>query len=644
MAKVTGLNIALATVLFAQLNCAVLADDSSKKAKIDNLKPMHAFVYRDTDDLLAIGVNAKRARSKKAPLKLKYEPSDTDSGKLNWQPWQDSLFEKAKKENKFILLDLEAVWCHWCHVMEEKTYGDPQVVKIIEEKFIPVKVDQDSRPDLSHKYEDYGWPATIIFDSNGQEIVKRSGYIRPERMLRLLNAIVKDPSPEEGQPEKISFSEQSALSKSLKDELIKRHVNGYDSKYGAWGRFHKFLDWDSCEYSMELGLAGDKMAEERARNTLVGQLNLIDPEWGGVYQYSTDGDWKHPHFEKIMQMQAENLRIYSIGYSLYKDKRFLQAAKDIARYLNTFLSSPEGAFYTSQDADLEPGKHSAGYFELKDKARRSKGIPRIDKHVYARENGWAINGMTNLYMATGERIYLERAIKAANWVIKNRTIDGGGFKHDRLDKAGPYLGDNLAMGRAFISLYAATADRQWLKKAEKVAQFIDAHFKNPGQDAGYLTADYASSKVARPEPLADQNSMLARFLNLTYHYTGNEKYKTMAARAMRYLATPEIAKRRKILVAGPLIADWELSRSPQHVTIVGSKKDSSAKALYIAALQSPAIYRRIEWYDKAEGKLPNTDVEYPDLKKAAAFSCGEGICSSPKYSPEEIIQLFTKKM
>ena len=344
MAKVPGLKIALATVLLTQFNCVALADDSSSKAKADNFKPMHAFVYRDTEDLLAAGVAGKNPTSKKIPLEIKYDQTDSHSGKLKWQSWDDSLFEKAKKENKFVLLDLEAVWCHWCHVMEEKTYGDPQVVKIIKEKFIPVKVDQDSRPDLSHKYEDYGWPATIIFDSDGRAIVKRSGYIRPERMIRLLNAIIKDPSPEESETEKVSFSDKSALSKELKDELIKRHVKGYDSKYGAWGRFHKFLDWDSCEYSMELGLTGDKDAAVRARKTLLGQLNLIDPQWGGVYQYSTEGDWDHPHFEKIMQMQAENLRLYSIGYSLYKDKRFLKAAKDIAKYLNTFLSSPDGGF------------------------------------------------------------------------------------------------------------------------------------------------------------------------------------------------------------------------------------------------------------------------------------------------------------
>src|SRR4030095_9070933 len=99
---------------------------------------------------------------------------------LTWQSWSDGLFEKARRENKFILLDLEAVWCHWCHVMEETTYRDSKVLSLLQSRYLPVKVDQDSRPDLANRYLNYGWPATVIFDPDGTEIVKRRGYIEPE--------------------------------------------------------------------------------------------------------------------------------------------------------------------------------------------------------------------------------------------------------------------------------------------------------------------------------------------------------------------------------------------------------------------------------------------------------------------------------
>ncbi|MGH8677774.1 MAG: DUF255 domain-containing protein, partial [Burkholderiales bacterium] len=105
-------------------------------------------------------------------LLLAVLPSHAFAGP-NWQPWSDAVFERAKRENRFVLLDLEAVWCHWCHVMERETYHDPAVMGLLDQHYIAVKVDQDARPDLSRRYENYGWPATIVFGPDGREIVKR---------------------------------------------------------------------------------------------------------------------------------------------------------------------------------------------------------------------------------------------------------------------------------------------------------------------------------------------------------------------------------------------------------------------------------------------------------------------------------------
>ena len=116
-------------------------------------------------------------------------------GQLAWQPWSDAVFASAKASHRLVLLDLEAVWCHWCHVMDATTYSNPAVMRILRSKYITVKADQDSRPDLSNRYEDYGWPATIVFDADGHEIAKRRGYLPPEMMLSLLRAIVDDPTP-----------------------------------------------------------------------------------------------------------------------------------------------------------------------------------------------------------------------------------------------------------------------------------------------------------------------------------------------------------------------------------------------------------------------------------------------------------------
>lgn len=555
---------------------------------------------------------------------------------VKWESWSDEVFQRAAREKKCVILDLEAVWCHWCHVMDEKTYSNSAVQKLMNDHFIAVRVDQDSRPDLSNKYEDYGWPATIFFNAEGKELAKRAGFIQPQEMIRLLTSIVKDPTPgpSVASAVELQFSSTAALPAALRKELQTNHINGYDAKYGSWSTFQKFLDSDSVEYALGKAKAGDTKAAQMARFTLDQQLNLLDPVWGGIYQYSTDGVWTNPHFEKIMQVQAENMKSYATGYSMFHDQKHLQAAKAIYNFLTKFLLSPDGAFYTSMDADLVKGKHSDWYFKLNDAERRKNGIPRIDDHIYARENGWAINGIVELYKATGDKQYLQTAEKAADWVIANRALPGGGFRHDEKDQAGPFLGDTLYMGRAMLNLYAATGDRKWLQKAEEAGSFIDAHFKQ--KTAGFTTAEVRSGSVSKPDPLLDENVSVARFANMLFRYSGKAEYKSMSESAMRYLATPEIAHKRKILVAGILLADKEISSDPIHVTVVGAKGDPAAQALFVEALKYPNTYTEIEWFDKAEGKLPSADIEFPELPKAAAFGCAFKRCSLPIFKPENI--------
>lgn len=563
---------------------------------------------------------------------------------IAWQhSWPNDLFDKASKGKKLVILDLEAIWCHWCHVMDEKTYADPAVAKIIGQHFIAVKVDQDSRPDLSNRYEEYGWPATIIFDSHGKELAKLSGYIPPDEMKELLENFVKDPTPGPSAKEHalIKYSNSSSLPSALKADLLKRHLEGYDDKYGSWGTYQKFLDWDSVEFALLRARQGDAHAQQMAKQTLTEQLHLLDPIWGGIYQYSTDGDWDHPHFEKIMQFQGENLKVYAQGYSQFRDPKYLAAAKSIYGFLHNFLESPDGAFYTSMDADIVQGQHSDWYFKLDDAGRRKHGIPRVDKNIYARENGWAISGIVALYAATGSEEYLQSAIRAANWIIDNRSLPGGGFAHGSKNDSAPYLGDNVYMGRALVALYAVTGDRKWLAKAQACADFINQHFKQAGGLPGYITADTSSGGM-KAEPLLDENVAVAVLSNQLFHYGGQEKYKAMAQNAMKYLATPEIANKRRVLVAGILLADAELSTDPVHITVVGKKDDSAAKALFVEAIKYPDVYKRVEWWDAREGPLPHSDVELPELPEAAAFSCGNGRCSRPARSPAELVSILDK--
>jgi uncharacterized protein YyaL (SSP411 family) len=564
--------------------------------------------------------------------------------KLAWQPWSDQVFSDAKRTHRFVLLDLEAVWCHWCHVMDANTYSDPKVIKLLQSRYIVVKVDQDSGPDLSNRYEDYGWPATVVFDGSGHEIVKRQGYLAPDEMASMLQAIIDDPSPGpsvQAAPT-LKIPANAVLSAPARKRLGENYASGYDEKHGSWGFDQKYLDWDSVEYSMILARRGDARAEHRARQTLDQQRRLLDPAWGGVYQYSTDGDWNSPHFEKIMQMQAENLRIYSLAYAQWKDPAYLHAAREIQRYLKTFLTSHDGAFYTSQDADLVDGHRSADYFALDNAHRRALGVPRVDTHIYARENGSAIQALVALYAATGDETALHDAERVANWILLHRALPGGGFRHGGTGAqvssaaSGPYLGDNIAMERAFLALYGATADRQWLARAIAAMSFIEGNFRD-ASGAGYDSSKSPTDSAYATHPERDGNVAVAIGANALFHFTGNAADKQTAERAMRYVAAEPVVNR--LPAASPLLADWELSSDPLHLTIVGSRTDPKSRELFQQALQYPSSYKRLEWWDPSEGprgRLPNPDVQYPALKSPAAFVCTNRTCSPPIFDPANL--------
>jgi uncharacterized protein YyaL (SSP411 family) len=560
---------------------------------------------------------------------------------IAWVPWSDGMFAQAKREHKFVLLDLEAVWCHWCHVMDTTTYADPDVRKMMNARYIAVKVDQDSRPDISNRYEDYGWPATVVFDADGKEIVKRQGYLPPGTMISMLQAIVDDPTPgpSVATERPIAYATGSSVSSALLARVRKIYASQYDVKAGGWGFSHKFLDGDSVEYALMLAREGDSVEARRVRDTLRLEQKIQDPVWGGAYQYSAGGDWDEPHFEKLISIQAQVMRTYALAYAQFKDAKYLAVAQSVHRYLKSFLTSPDGAFYVSQDADLIEGQHSGEYFKLDDAGRRRLGVPRVDKHVYARENGWMIAALADLYAVSGSQDDLTDAVRSAEWVLANRALPGGGFRHDESDAAGPYLGDTVAMGQAFLSLYKVTADERWLELSKATLPFLAANFSSPN-GSGYVTSKAATDSFSRRFQERDENVAVARFSGLMFQYTGDAQAQAIANQAMRYLATPAIAVRW--LSGGELLAIYESTHAPLHITIVGQKDDPDARRLFTTALQSIRSYERLEWMVGRQTAAARNDVVYPMLTKSAAFVCHENRCGDPIFLDQTLTGLIEK--
>ena len=349
------------------------------------------------------------------------------------------------------------------------------------------------------------------------------------------------------------------LAPDTRQKLRQILTDSYDTKNFGFGTGRKQVDWDIIEFLLldteRRGPAAWK-SPAIVLNTLNAGLKLIDPVWGGVYQYSDGGVWDQPHFKKPTSHQAEELRIYSLAAMRYPDfaAGYVKGAGQIYGYLCNFMTSPDGAFYASQDA---PGQRPADYFKLDDAGRRKIGVPRIDQNLYARENGLAISGLATYYMLTKDKAVLERAKKAIQWALKSRAIKGDGdavgFAHGDNDQGRFFLADTLAMGRGFYALFDATGEKEYLTHALAAARFIAQKFPPGADPAGGFVS------TAGAPPNLDENTSLAVWARRLARKTGDPAATEIFTRALRYSCSPAVAESRRS-IGGVLLADEEAHR------------------------------------------------------------------------------------
>ncbi len=572
--------------------------------------------------------------------------ANAEAPSLPWQKWEPALLDRAGREDKYILLHMAAVWCHWCHVMERTTYKDPAIQKSILAKFIPVRVDQDADPALSYRYENWGWPATIMLDKDGNEIFKRRGYIPPELFAKLLVTVIEDPSalPSYSMGAEVDLT-AVALSPERRARTEALLLQGYDKEHGGFGTTHRFIQGDTVEWALERSRLLQRNVEpgvwrDISAKTLAGSRRLIDPVWGGMFQYSDKLDWSGPHYEKLLNIQRDALRAYVLAYQIGRDPADLAAARNVSRWLMDFMRAPSGAFYTSQDADAGPAEHGDVFYAKTDAARRAGAQPPIDRSAYARENGWAIASLAALYDVTADLDLLDAARRAFDWTLANRRAPNGGFGHARAADDDTHLGDTLGVAEAALALHRSTAERRYLDVAVELAGVIARDHRDPA--GGYMVRQPdpgARGVLAKPVKQLDENVAAVRLFNLLAHGTARPAFRIAAEHGMRYLIALAEAD---LVVPGALLADRELGREPAHVTIVGAKDDPAAQALYAAARAYPTRYLRIEWFDRREGPLPAADIDYPEMPEAAAFACANGACSVPVFTPDQVHRIVAK--
>jgi uncharacterized protein YyaL (SSP411 family) len=326
---------------------------------------------------------------------------------IQWHEWGEEAFAVARLENKPMLLDIGAVWCHWCHVMDRESYDDPDVAAIVNEHFIAVKVDRDERPDIDSRYQaavsavsgQGGWPLTAFLTPEGKPFYggtyfpPTDGYGRPS-FKRVLTSIANAYKEKHGDVVEQAKMVESAIAQAesfagkggrvsagIIAAIEKSAFSMFDPQHGGFGQAPKFphpsaLDLLIERYAragaslprtaeggrphMDLAISHtDSADDEQLHNLIVTTLEhmarggVYDQLAGGFHRYSVDERWVVPHFEKMCYDNSELLKNYVHGYQATGSEFFADVARDIIRWMDEWLSDRErGGFYASQDADI----------------------------------------------------------------------------------------------------------------------------------------------------------------------------------------------------------------------------------------------------------------------------------------------------
>lgn len=452
------------------------------------------------------------------------QAQDPAPNRIAWQPWETPTFERAKTEGRTLLLVVSTSWCHWCHVMQRETYADPRVEAALARGFVAVKVDADDRPDLAERFRKYRWPATAFYSPTGEPILALRGYRSAEELLKILadvEARVRRGGPFTGfetaaAPRAPQVDPDDAFLEDLRVRLVRQLDATYDTTHQGWGKGQKYPLAEPVLWGLRRALTDPKEVQplRRAMDTLAASEALLDPVFGGMFQYSVGPDWKEPHYEKIMGVNAGALEAFSRAYALSGNERWKRAAESVKRWFERFLSAPDGAFYTSQDAEVG-GREATAYHRLGEAGRLAIGVPRVDTNVYARENGQAIQAYVAYALATGDAAALARAKQAANRVLDTH-FDGARrlVRHDAGGRGGRfYLLDQADFGLGLLALSQAAGDWYWLPVIESLALGLQNAFGAEGGGYYDVTEDVAAQgALAERTRSLEGQAQIARLL------------------------------------------------------------------------------------------------------------------------------------
>ncbi len=575
-----------------------------------------------------------------------FSPRPNRAGEIAWQTWGAEAFALAEREHKPILLSISAVWCHWCHVMDETSYSDPRVIAAINERFVPVRVDNDRRPDINARYNQGGWPTTAFLAPAGA-LLAGATYMPPEQMLGALDQIAnfykehREHVEERAVELRKESSSERPASGELRETMIARVLeeisDAYDPEYGGFGSEPKFPMTDVLDFLLQEHRAtGDQRLYDMLAKTLLAMAGggMYDRVEGGFFRYSTTRDWSVPHFEKMTEDHAALLRILAELTRTTHNEAFRTTLESALRYVRTVLRDPQTGFFAgSQDADEE-------YFALPLEERRKREAPYIDRTSYSNWTA-AMAGALALAAAALEDDGVMREAQAALDGLHERMRDENGLLYHFLQPGGNprvrgLLTDQVAYLRALLDAHECSGEPRFLVRARDLAASIDGAFATP--NGGYYdhagTEEQLGTLAVRQRPLAD-NSLLAETLLRLAVLDGNDGKRAAAERTLQLYASNYGSMR---MFAAPFArALRRFFGGMTSVVLVGTPETTSDLRETARALPDPLI--TVVTIDPSDANALKERGMDPHLAPAAYF-CRGNMCSAPARTAADLRDAF----
>ncbi|MCB0760733.1 MAG: thioredoxin domain-containing protein [Flavobacteriales bacterium] len=469
---------------------------------------------------------------------------------VNWVPWGEEAFEKARAEDKLVLVSVGYSACHWCHVMEHETFEDSTAAAFMNEHFVCIKVDREERPDVDQVYMNAvqlmtqrgGWPLNCFTLPDGRPVYGGT-YFPRENWMDVMKSLVEmkadDPAKMEDyasrltegvkQSEIIELAEDRELQASQVDRMVADWKSDWDRKKGGANRAPKFPLPNNYEFLMHYGwLHDDAETLDFVETTLTQMANggIYDHLGGGFARYSTDPDWKVPHFEKMLYDNAQLVSLYAQAYAKYQNPQYRRVVEETIDFVNRELSGPQGEFYSALDADSE-GKEGKFYVWSRAELDSLSAPTRAFVEAYYSINlrgEWEGNYIL-LRESTDDEVAQKLDIGIDELNVRREQAHGE-MLGIRQMRTRPGLDDktltswNALMISGLCDAYRHLGNPEFLARAEKNAQFIWNQQLTPDSS---LWHSYKAGKSTINGYLEDYSFTIEAFVKL-YQVTFDEQW------------------------------------------------------------------------------------------------------------------------